>query len=82
MTGWPHYKKIGKHFYTHLSNYFTTVKRKAEEHARMMGRRDLGTLTKVVKREIKGGDGKFRTVYSVYYRQVTPGGKIAPRRRM
>jgi len=66
--GWDHIKKIGSgpgRFYVHLSNYFTTVKREAERKARMM-EKEPNTTAKVVHRRIRGGDGKTRTVYTVY----------------
>lgn len=68
MTGWENIKKIGNRFYVHLSSYYTTVKREADRKARMMEKYP-GTTAKVVKRKIKGGDGKTRVVYSVYVRE-------------
>jgi hypothetical protein len=65
---WEHIKKIGNHFYTHLSNYFTTVKREAERKQRMMERYP-GMIVKIVHRKVVGGDGKTRTVYTLYTRE-------------
>lgn len=67
IESWPHFKRIGKYFYVHMSNYFTTVKREAERKAKMWDQYE-GMSAKVVHRRIKGGDGKVRTVYTVYTR--------------
>lgn len=63
-TGWAKSIKIGKRTYTHVSTYYTTVRREADREAKRWGKMNMDT--KIVKKLMPNSQGVARFVYSVY----------------